>query len=100
MKKIMFAFFLLFPGWVVVMGQSQFQAEKKYLNFEIKTTPYITGGYFLQDRLALEAGIGLAFMGENDTNGFGLRIGLDKYFPAERLSPFFGKLLQSHRIAF
>ncbi len=90
MKKIMFVFFLLLLDWVVVMGQAQFQAEKKYLNFEINTTPYITGGYFLRDKLALEAGIGLAFMGENETNGFGLRIGLDKYSPAEHLSTFFG----------
>lgn len=90
MKKIIFAFFLLFLGWVVVLGQPQFQAEKKYLNFEINTTPFLTGGYFLRDKLALEAGIGLAFMGENETNGFGLRIGLDKYSPTEHLSPFFG----------
>jgi hypothetical protein len=72
------------------MSQPPFQANQKYLSFEINTTPYLTGGYFLQDKLALQAGVGFAFMGENNNNGFGFSLGLDLYSPGEPLTTFWG----------
>ncbi len=80
--------FLMLPGFL--FAQDSLQMNQKYINFEINRTPFITAGYFLQDGLALEAGIGLAFDGEISSNGLGLKIGLDKYFGAARLTPFAG----------
>jgi len=78
----------LLPGFL--LSQDSLQMNQKYINFEINRTPFITAGYFLQDGLALEAGIGLAFDGEISSNGLGLKVGLDKYFGAARLTPFAG----------
>jgi hypothetical protein len=78
----------LLPGFL--LSQDSLQMNQKYINFEINRTPFITAGYFLQDGLALEAGIGLAFDGEISSNGLGLKVGLDKYFGAGRLTPFAG----------
>jgi hypothetical protein len=86
-RMIVVFIFLFYTG---VMSQPPFQANQKYLSFEITTTPYLSGGYFLQDKLALEAGIGLAFMGEDNSNGFGLSLGLDMYSPGEPLTTFWG----------
>jgi hypothetical protein len=75
---------------MVVMAQKPYQMGTKYLNFEIEKMPFIGGGYFLQDELALEAGVGLAFIEEVNSNGLGLRLGLDKYQTGDRLSTFWG----------
>jgi hypothetical protein len=76
------------PGFL--FAQDSLLMNQKYINFEINRTPFISAGYFLQDGLALEAGVGLAFDGEISSNGLGLRIGLDKYFGNNRLTPFAG----------
>jgi len=75
---------------VFLLAQDSLLVNQKYLNFEINRTPLISAGYFLQNRLALEAGIALAFDGERDSNGLGIRLGLDKYFGAAKLTPFAG----------
>lgn len=72
------------------IAQDSLLAGSKYLNFEINNTPFISGAYFLQNLLALEAGIGFSFNGESDSNGLGIRLGLDKYLQAKRLSPLLG----------
>ena len=70
--------------------QDSLLAGDRYLNFEMNRTPFISGAYFLQNGLALEAGIGLSFNGENDSNGLGIRLGLDKYLQVSRLAPLLG----------
>jgi len=80
--------FLVVPGFL--SAQDSLQMNQKYINFEINRTPFISAGYFLQNGLALEAGIGIAFDGEISSDGLGLKIGLDKYFGATRLTPFAG----------
>jgi hypothetical protein len=79
---------VIIPGFL--FSQDSLLMNQKYVNFEINRTPFISAGYFLQDGLALEAGIGFAFDGEINSNGLGLRIGLDKYFGSTRLTPFAG----------
>lgn len=66
----------------------------KYLNFEINRTPFISGGYFIQNRIALQAGIGFSFNGEDDSNGLGIQLGVDKYLQGGRLSPLLGGYLR------
>jgi hypothetical protein len=90
MKSILWIIIALaiLPGFL--FSQDSLRMNQKYINFEINRTPFLTAGYFLQDGLALEAGIGLAFDGEISSNGLGLKIGLDKYFGAARLTPFAG----------
>jgi hypothetical protein len=90
MKKIVwlsFSAFLLISNGVT---QDSLSAGDKYLSFEMNRTPYISGAYFLQNKLALEAGIGLSFNGESDSDGLGIRLGLDKYLQVRRLSPLVG----------
>ncbi len=86
--RIMFIFLAVFP--VYLSAQDSLLVNQKYINFEINRTPLISAGYFLQNGLALEAGIGLAFDGERDSNGLAIRIGLDKYFGTAALTPFAG----------
>ena len=90
MKQVIWilAVICLLPGFL--LSQDSLQMNQKYINFEINRTPFITAGYFLQDGLALEAGIGLVFDGEISSNGLGLKVGLDKYFGTTRLTPFAG----------
>ena len=76
------------PG--ISAGQDSLSVNSKYINFEFDRGPMISAGYFLQQGLALEAGIALAFDGEINSNGLGIRLGLDKYFTQTRLSPFAG----------
>jgi hypothetical protein len=71
-------------------AQDSLSVNTRYLNFEISRTPFVSGGYFLQNRLALEAGIGFNFDGESGDNGLGIRLGLDHYLATSRLSPFVG----------
>ncbi len=90
MKRIKWLFVSLFlflsNGW----GQDSLSAGNKYVNFEIHRSPFISGGYFIQNRLALQAGIGFSFNGDDDSNGLGIQLGLDKYLQAQRLSPLLG----------
>jgi hypothetical protein len=90
MRPYFFVLTVLSLITIPLLAQDSLQINQKYINFEINRTPLISAGYFLQDQLALEAGIGLAFDGERDSNGLGIRLGLDKYFSSERLSPFAG----------
>jgi hypothetical protein len=78
----------MFPHFI--LAQDSLKANTKYVNFEINRVPIISGGYFLQDGLALEAGIVLAFDGEINSNGLGIKLGLDKYFSKAKLSPLAG----------
>jgi hypothetical protein len=90
MKKNLWLFII---PWLFISNgitQDSLLVGNKYLNFEINSTPFISGAYFLRDMLALEAGVGFSFNGENDSNGLGIRLGLDKYLQARRLSPFAG----------
>lgn len=79
---------LLIP--FLVSAQDPLQLNSKYINFEIDRIPIISAGYFLQDGLALEAGVGFAFDGGVNSNGLAIRLGLDKYLDGERLVPFIG----------
>jgi hypothetical protein len=90
MKNIylLFAALLMIPNFI--MAQDSLKANTKYVNFEINRVPIISGGYFLQDGLALEAGIALAFDGEINSNGLGIKLGMDKYFSQAKLSPLAG----------
>jgi len=84
---------LLLTGLLFIangMAQDSLSAGNKYLNFEMNSTPFLSGAYFLQDLLALEAGIGFSFNGESNSDGLGIRLGLDKYLQARRLSPLVG----------
>jgi hypothetical protein len=88
-RNIMFlAIILILPNFLI--AQDSLKADTKYINFEIDRMPIISGGYFLQDGLALEAGIALGFNGENNSNGLGLKVGLGKYFSPNKLSPLAG----------
>jgi len=80
--------FLFVP--IFLLAQSSLPTGSKYINFEIDRTPIISGGYFLQNGLALEGGVGIAFNGEMESNGMALRVGLDKYLKQEQASPFIG----------
>lgn len=76
--------------WAHGFSQDSLSTGDKYLNFEINRTPFISGGYFIQNRLALQAGIGFSFNGENDSNGLGIQLEVDKYLRGGRLSPLLG----------
>ncbi|MBN2364681.1 MAG: hypothetical protein EH225_00900 [Calditrichaeota bacterium] len=89
MNKIIFiACLLLFA--IQLPAQDSLEVHSRYLNFEVNKTPFISGGYFLQDLVALEAGIGFTLDGERDSNGLGIRLGVDRYFTEKRISPFAG----------
>jgi hypothetical protein len=90
MKKVIIFFLLLLILPAITNAQDSLKANLKYINFEINRVPLISGGYFLQDGLALEAGIALAFDGESNSNGLGIKVGLDKYFSQAKLSPLAG----------
>ncbi len=79
---------LVIPAFLLAQGP--LLTGSKYINFEIDRTPMISGGYFLQNGLAIEGGVGIAFNGEMESNGMALRMGLDKYFSSEQASPFIG----------
>lgn len=81
-------FLLLLPA----VGQAQIptQAGNKYVEFELQTSPFLSGGYFLKDNLALSAGVALALNGELNSNGFSLRLGMDRYLSNARLAPVVG----------
>ena len=84
---------LLFTALLLVSNgvtQGYLSAGDRYLSFEMNHTPYISGAYFLQNSLALEAGVGLSFNGESDSDGLGIRLGLDKYLQVRQLSPLLG----------
>jgi hypothetical protein len=75
---------------IFLFAQDPLSVGSKYIDFEINRMPFISGGYFLQDNFALEAGVGFAFDGEINSNGLGIKLGLDKYIGGDRLSPFVG----------
>jgi hypothetical protein len=74
----------------LLTAQNSLQQNSKYINFDMNRTPFVSGGFFLRNNLALEAGVGLAFNGENNSNGLGIRLGLDKFSNGDQLVPFFG----------
>lgn len=90
MFKLISIFIWLIILPVLLFAQDPLTVDSKYINFEINQMPFISGGYFLQDNLVLEAGVGLSFDGEIKSNGFGIKLGLDKYTGNDRLTPFFG----------
>ncbi len=94
MVRKVFSLFLLLGFWAVLSGQEYYQPNTKYVNFTIERVPLISGGYFLQPGLALEAGVGFAFNGEQDSDGLSVRLGMDKYFRNDRLSPLAGGFLR------
>ena len=90
MGKYFLTVFLIPVMFSLANAQDSLRAGTRYLAFEIDRSPYISGGYFLQDLLALEAGVGFIFNGETDTNALGIKLELDKYFNARRLTPLAG----------
>ncbi len=90
MKKYPLILMALIFSVSVTSAQDSLKANTRYLAIEISRMPFITGGYFLQDLLALEAGVGIIFDGESDRNGLGVRLGLDKYFGHARVAPLAG----------
>ncbi len=91
-KALLLCFLFAFP--ISLLGQEYFQTNSKYVNFTIERVPLIAGGYFLQPGLALEAGVGFAFNGEQDSDGISVRLELDKYFRNTQLTPFAGGFLR------
>ncbi len=85
-----FFILLLIPMVALTQELNPFKTNSKYVNVEIDETPFISGGYFLQDDLSLELGMGVAFRGDVDSNGLGLRFGIDKYLSTQRLASFVG----------
>ena len=77
---------LTFTGW----GQNYFQSGNKYASFEVSRSPAISGGYFFNDRSAVNMGIILHANGQEKTTGFGLQVGFDRYTRFAVLTPFFG----------
>ena len=69
MKNFLIIFLVMasIPG--LLIGQDSLSVNSKYINFEFDRGPMISAGYFLQQGLALEAGIALAFDGEINSNG-------------------------------
>ena len=90
MSKLFICIITVLIAPLILFAQDPFSVGSKYLDFEINRRPFISGGYFLQDNFALEAGVGVAFDGEINSNGLGIKLGLDKYTGSDRLSPFVG----------
>ena len=90
MSKLFISIVVVLIAPLILFAQDPLSVSSKYLDFEINRIPFISGGYFLQDNFALEAGIGVAFNGEINSNGLGIKLGLDKYTGSDRLSPFVG----------
>ena len=85
-------FIILVP--LLARSQEPLQVNASYVSFEINRTPIISGGFFLQDLLAIEGGFGFAANGDIKSDGLGIRVGLDKYLTNERLAPFIGGFTQ------
>jgi hypothetical protein len=83
---LLFLFVLTFSG----LGQNYFQGGNKYVSFEVSRSPAISGGYFFDDRSAVNMGIILHANGQKKTTGFGLQLGFDRYMRFAVLTPFFG----------
>lgn len=90
MKKNNMMVLLVFFLWANGFAQDSLSAGDKYLTFEVNRSPFISGGYFIQDRLALQAGVGFSFNGEDDSNGLGIQLGIDNYLQGGRLAPLLG----------
>ena len=90
MSKLFISIVVVLIAPLILFAQDPLSVSSKYLDFEINRIPFISGGYFLQDNFALEAGVGVAFDGEINSNGLGIKLGLDKYTGSDRLSPFVG----------
>jgi hypothetical protein len=72
------------------LGQNYFQSGNKYAGFEVNRSPVISGGYFFNDRSAINVGFILHANGQQKTTGFGLQLGFDRYMRFAVLTPFFG----------
>ncbi len=81
---------LLFIFPILLFAKEPLDAGSKFLNFEINRATLISGGYFLQDWLVIQAGIGFAVNRETETNGFAVKLGVDQYLDAGKISPFAG----------
>lgn len=90
MKQILFV--LLVAGFLpaLLTAQPATQAGNKYVELELQSSPFISGGYFLKPQLALSAGVAVAFNGELESNGFSLRLGMDRYLSTAKLTPVLG----------
>ncbi len=89
MRNILILIFMII-FFSFLPAQDSLEVNSTYLNFEINRTPFISGGYFLQNLVALEAGVGFTLDGESNDNGLGIRLGVDRYFTQARISPFAG----------
>lgn len=89
MKHLLILFFLvaLAGGG---MAQNYFESGNKYVSFEVNRSPVISGGYFFGDRSAINMGIVLHVNGQQETTGFGLQMGFDRYMRFAVLTPFWG----------
>ena len=77
MSKLFISIVVVLIAPLILFAQDPLSVSSKYLDFEINRIPFISGGYFLQDNFALEAGVGVAFDGEINSNGLGIKLGLD-----------------------
>lgn len=90
MKRHVAGILLILCLPVFLFAEEPLEMSSKYLGVTMNPSPIISGGYFLQKNLALEAGVGFAFSGEENANGLAIRLGLDKYLGKGHLVPFLG----------
>ncbi|MFZ0390505.1 MAG: hypothetical protein WAN36_08590 [Calditrichia bacterium] len=96
MNKIWTVYLFVIAFCVTLQAQDRgalvapFEEGSTYLGFEVDRSPLISGGYFLRPQLALNGAFGLALNGQQNSNGFSLKFGLDSYTNSRKIAPFVG----------